>query len=116
MSDYSTIESDLIVETSLEQLRRFGMDRKVCGNCTHFAKSEGQNRIKEQGFIDQLVREHGWKPEFLGSDLSQLGICGQYESGANTSSGKGSCITGPLHDAQTCSGFKPRNGAIGGGR
>ncbi len=113
--DYFTVEDNsLVVDTNLAQLARFGTDRAVCGNCKHFAKSEGQDRIRKQKVIDTFVKEHGWKLHYLGSDPNQLGICGEYESGANGTGGKGSLITGPLHVG--CEAFKPKNGAIGGGR
>ena len=119
-SSYRTVgvPSGLVTEVDPREARRLANDTRVCGMCTHFCHAEGQKRFGEghRTLINSIVKDHGWKLHYLGSHPKDLGICGEYESGANASSGKGSMITGRMHSAEHCASFRPTSGAIGGGR
>ena len=84
-------------------VQQYAEPHRVCGRCKHFNRAEGQQRMKAQRFVEQLVREHRWKVSHLCSPLNQLGLCGQHESGAGGN--EGGMLTGSLHRA--CDAFRP---------
>ncbi len=85
-----------------EELKLYGTEIKVCGECKFFNRSDAaRDDIWRQRFYERLVREEQWKVKYLGSDPRSHGLCDA--SGGET-------LTGQFHKA--CDQYKPRNGLM----
>lgn len=80
---------------------------EVCGECEHFELAVGQKLMDATRFVERLVQEENWQVKHLASPLNDLGICGQYSSGA---AGGNETITGRMHKA--CDAFKRSRGLV----
>lgn len=106
--DYRTEEGSLIHRPDAKDMELVANGSgNVCGSCRYFSIAEGQSLMKAQRFIEVLVREHGWKPEYLCSPQNELGVCGATLSGAKS---EAATITGRMHKA--CDQFRPSKGLI----
>lgn len=83
------------------------MEGKLCGNCKYFELSHGQTLMRQQRFVERLVREENWQVKHLCSPGNQLGVCGAHHSG---SADADAMMTGVLHKG--CDQWRPNNGAI----
>ncbi len=91
-----------ITTPEAEELKLYGTDVKVCGQCKYFRNDEAaQEEIRNQRFYERLAREEGWKVRYLGSDPRTHGLCG---------AASGEVLTGALHKG--CDQFRERRGLM----
>ena len=89
----------MVVAPTPDQVAAFGtqQERATCGQCRYFQPQHlGQNFSAKEAFRLHVVREAGWKENFLCEDPAKMGRC---KEDAETACGPNSA---------SCSHFKPK--------
>lgn len=65
---------------SAKDQETYGHGKRLCGECKHFSFKHGQAEMERTRFLRELVLEHQWKIQHLGSKPGTMGLCKMRDS------------------------------------